>query len=71
MNPTRRQSLIVSALRSYPDATVREVAQRLNMDPLRVAGMLSHLEAYGVVQGVLPPLMTRGKRYRLVDGVVL
>lgn len=64
MTPAHRRTLILALLRTVPDATVRDVARRLNMDALRVAGMLTHLEAYGLVQG---DARTRGRRYRLLE----
>lgn len=74
--PSKKQ-LVLSVLVAYPDSTVKEIAQRLNLGTVRTANLLAHLEAYGVVQGELPPLMKRGKRYRLsetvaglVDGVL-
>lgn len=66
MTAPRPSQLVLDAVTAYPDSSVKDVAQRLNMDDMRVRNLLAHLEAYGMVQGALPPLMKRGKRYRVV-----
>ena len=61
--------LILTVLAMFPHSTAREVALRLTLPIGRVSVMLAKLERDGKVTGVLPPLLKRGKRYHVVEGV--
>ena len=69
MSTPRTQQLVLASLHAYPNASVREIARRLCLREVRVRQVLAHLEAYGRAEGTVPPLMQRGKRYRLVGDV--